>query len=43
VFARRGFWAVPGERCGEHDLARYLARVEELKLAFAAFAARGSR
>jgi len=27
-FARRGFWIVPGERCGDHDLARYVARVE---------------
>jgi hypothetical protein len=30
AFARRGFWVLPGERCGEHDLARYLARVKEL-------------
>jgi hypothetical protein len=34
AFARRGFWVLPGERCGEHDLARYLARVEELRAAF---------
>jgi hypothetical protein len=27
-FARRGFTILPGERCGEQDLARYVARVE---------------
>jgi hypothetical protein len=27
-YARRGFWLLPGERCGEQDLARYVARVE---------------
>ncbi len=27
-YARRGFWLLPGERCGEQDVARYVARVE---------------
>jgi hypothetical protein len=34
AFARRGFWTIPGERCGDHDLARYVARVEELARTF---------
>jgi hypothetical protein len=38
--ARRGFWIIPGERCGDHDLARYVARVEELASAFARMRAR---
>jgi hypothetical protein len=35
AFARRGFWVVPGERCGDHDVALYLRRVEALRKAFA--------
>jgi hypothetical protein len=35
VYARRGFWALPGERCGDHELARYVARVGELRAGFA--------
>jgi hypothetical protein len=35
-YARRGFWLVPGERCGEHDVARYVARVEMLARTFEA-------
>lgn len=34
AYARRGFWTVPGERCGDHDLGAYLARVGELRRAF---------
>ena len=34
-FAGRGFRPAPGERCGDHDLARYLGRVEELERTFA--------
>jgi hypothetical protein len=41
AYARRGFWALPGERCGDHDVAAYLARVRELRRAFARMAARG--
>jgi len=39
AFARRGLWAIPGERCGDHDLARYLARVGELRGTFGRMAA----
>jgi hypothetical protein len=35
AFARRGFRTVPGERCGDHDLGEYVARVETLAAAFA--------
>ncbi|HVI95166.1 MAG TPA: transglycosylase SLT domain-containing protein [Anaeromyxobacter sp.] len=35
AFARRGFRVAPGERCGDHDLARYLVRVEALMRTFA--------
>ena len=34
-YARRGFWLLPGERCGEQDVARYLERVESLAREFA--------
>ncbi len=40
AYARRGFWALPGERCGDHDLAAYLARVRALRRAFVRIAAR---
>ena len=39
AYARRGFWTPPGERCGDHELAPYLARVRELRGAFARLAA----
>jgi hypothetical protein len=32
--ARRGFWIVPGERCGDQDVAVYVGRVEALALRF---------
>ncbi len=35
AFARRGLWVVPGERCGEHDVALYLRRVDALRKTFA--------
>jgi hypothetical protein len=35
AFARRGFHTVAGERCGDHELAAYLARVAALRDAFA--------
>ncbi len=35
AYARRGFRVRAGERCGDHDLARYLASVETWKAAFA--------
>jgi hypothetical protein len=34
AYAARGFRPRAGERCGEHDLARYLARVEKLQREF---------
>ncbi len=40
AFARRGFWVVPGERCGDHDLALYLTRVDAFRKAFARIGAR---
>jgi hypothetical protein len=39
AFAERGFRPRPGERCGEHDLARYVARVEGLQREFERIAA----
>jgi hypothetical protein len=39
AFARRGFRAAPGERCGAQDLRSYLQQLSELKRRFAALAA----
>jgi hypothetical protein len=39
AFARRGFRAAPGERCGAQDLRSYLSQLGELKRRFAALAA----
>jgi hypothetical protein len=39
AYAQRGFRARPGERCGEHDLARYVGRVERLEREFDRLAA----
>ncbi len=41
AFAQRGFRTLSGERCGDQDLGRYLARVERLKDVFAGMDARG--
>jgi hypothetical protein len=41
AYARRGFRLVPGQRCGEHDVRGYLARVEAMKRTFAGLAAAG--
>lgn len=38
-YARRGFRFAPGQRCGDHDAAGYLARVNALKRLFARLAA----
>jgi len=35
LVARRGLRVLPGERCGDHDLARYLAEVAALERTFA--------
>ena len=39
VFARRGFRPAPGQRCGDHPLAAYLAQVNATKRHFASLAA----
>jgi hypothetical protein len=41
AFARRGFRLMPGERCGDHDVAAYLARIDAMKREFLRFAADG--
>jgi hypothetical protein len=41
AFAFRGFRALPGERCGAHDLAGYLGRVERFRRTFARLSATG--
>jgi hypothetical protein len=41
AFARRGFRPVDGERCGDHDVAAYLARVNTMKQQFLRLAADG--
>jgi hypothetical protein len=38
-FARRGFRLAPGQRCGDHEAAAYLARVSAMKQQFARLAA----
>ena len=39
AFARRGFRLTPGERCGDQDVATYLAHVRSMKQTFLGFAA----
>jgi hypothetical protein len=39
AYARRGFRLLPGERCGDHDVNAYLARVEAMKQSFQRLAA----
>jgi hypothetical protein len=39
AYAARGFRPAPGQRCGDHDLRRYLARVNAVKRSFAGLAA----
>ncbi len=38
AYARRGFRLTAGQRCGDHDVAAYLARVNTMKRLFAGFA-----
>ncbi len=40
AFARRGFHLLPGQRCGAHDAAGYLAAVNAMKRQFRRLAAR---
>ena len=39
VFARRGFSLIAGARCGDHDVAAYLAKLNAMNLEFLGFAA----
>ena len=41
AYAKRGFRLAPGQRCGEHDAAAYLARVNAAKRLFARLSALG--
>ncbi len=38
AYARRGFQLISGQRCGDHDAARYLARINAMKRLFARLA-----
>ncbi len=38
AYARRGFRLTPGQRCGDHEVYRYLARVNAMKGVFARLA-----
>jgi hypothetical protein len=38
-FARRGFRLIAGERCGDHDVATYLAQVNAMKREFLRYGA----
>ena len=41
AYTRRGFRLTPGQRCGDHDPARYLVEVSALRRQFARLAAAG--
>jgi Transglycosylase SLT domain len=41
AYARRGFLLKPGQHCGDHDVARYLADVNALKRRFVRLASAG--
>jgi len=41
AYAARGFHPAPGQRCGDHDVGTYLAKVNEMKRRFALMAASG--
>ena len=38
VYARGGFLLAPGQRCGDHDVVRYLAKINAMKREFAKLA-----
>jgi len=42
VFAKRGFKLAPGERCGSHNVGRYLARIDQMKRRFVELRRAGS-
>jgi len=39
AFARHGFRLLPGERCGDHDVAAYLDQINAMKRKFLSLAA----
>ena len=39
AFARRGFRLMPGERCGDHDIAAYIVQIDAMKRKFLHLAA----
>lgn len=39
AFIRRGLHLLPGERCGDHDVAAYLAQIKAMKQEFLRLAA----
>ena len=41
AFARRGFRLMPGERCGDHDVAAYVVQINTMKRKFLHLAADG--
>lgn len=42
AYAKRGLRLAPGQRCGDHDAAAYLARLDALQRVFARLAQRGA-
>jgi hypothetical protein len=43
LYAKRGFRLIPGQRCGDHSAAGYLAKVQSMKSVFARLAADDER
>ncbi len=41
AYARRGFRLTAGQRCGDHDVRAYLARVNAMKRVFGRLASAG--
>jgi hypothetical protein len=41
AYARQGFRLIPGQRCGDHDVGRYLAHVDAARRLFVRLDARG--
>ena len=41
AFAQRGFKLTPGQKCGDHDVRSYLARISTMKRLFSRLAALG--
>ena len=41
AYARRGFRLTPNQRCGDHDVRGYLARIDAFKRVFARLAIAG--